>query len=95
MLESTAKTRPSCEPKNAVESTTTGDDSTLPAVRTCHRRRPSRRDSAVTVPSCDETRMRGPSIAGLEGSVPPTRRFQRIFPVSASRAYVVPRNELT
>ena len=72
--------------RTPIPSTTTGEDSTLPAVCTCHSRRPFRRDSAVTVPSCDETRMRGPSIAGLEGSVPPTRRFQRIFPVSASRA---------
>ena len=34
-LDRTAKSRPSCEPKYASPSTTTGEDSTLPAVRTC------------------------------------------------------------
>ena len=39
--------------------------------------------------------MRGPSIAGLEGSVPPTRRVHLIFPVAASIANVVPENPFT
>ena len=73
----------------------TGDDSTLPAVCTCQMVRPLRRSSAVTVPFCDATRMRGPSIAGLDGSVPPTRRVHLIFPEAASRANVVPEKPLT
>ena len=34
-------------------------------------------------------------MAGLEGSVPPTRRVHLMRPVSASRAKVVPENLLT
>jgi hypothetical protein len=34
-------------------------------------------------------------MAGLDGSVPPTRRVQRILPVSASNANVVPEKPLT
>ena len=90
VAESTANTRPSCEPKYAVPSTTTGDDSTLPAVRTCQSCLPELLARAVTVPSCEATRIRGPSMAGLEGSFPPTRRVHLTFPVSASNAKVVP-----
>ena len=87
----TANTRPSCEPKYAdpVDHDGRGLDlsrrSYLPDSGD-----PRRAKSAVTVPSWDATRTRGPSIAGLEGSVPPTRCVHFVRPVAASIANVVP-----
>jgi hypothetical protein len=84
--ELTAKSRPSVEPKYAIPSTTTGEDSTLPGVSTRQRRRPFSRSSANTVPSCELTISRGPSMAGVEGFVPPTVLCQSVLPVSALMA---------
>jgi hypothetical protein len=49
----------------------------------------------VTVPLCDATMTCGPSIAGEDGSVPPTRRRQCTLPVSASIEYVAPSKVFT
>ena len=70
VAESTAKSRPSCEPKYA--EPVDDDGRGLDLARRAHlpELSPDSVASAVTVPSCEATRMRGPSIAGLEGSVP-------------------------
>ena len=95
MSASTAKRRPSVEPKYATPSAIAGDDSTIAFVRSCHTSLPLLRVSAVTVPSFELTITLSPAIAGVEGFGELLTLRQITLPVSESSAHVSPLNVLT